>query len=80
MKNLILSTLAVMAFTTQGTLAYAKSTDCDCSTQCAAECKDGKGKDCTCKHCDCKKSKKCKKCHDASDSKTEDAEEQKPQS
>lgn len=33
---------------------------CGCTNECHEKCAKGEGKDCKCKHCDCKKGEKCK--------------------
>lgn len=53
-------------FMTLATLALAPaaafaSSHCTCSEQCMTECQKGKGENCQCKACDCKKSGKCSK-------------------
>ena len=41
---------------------------CTCSHECMENCKAGKGENCKCKACDCKKTGKCSegKCHEES--------------
>lgn len=55
MKRLIVPLMAFALFTVPTFADHHEK--CSCSTECAQKCKEGKHKDCKCKHCECKEHK-----------------------
>jgi hypothetical protein len=56
MRFALALSLAMLSMSPIATFAAEK---CACTQECMDQCQKGKGADCKCKSCDCKKSGKC---------------------
>ena len=59
MRLALLMSVAMMSLSP----AISFAADCDCTHECMEQCQKGKGENCKCKTCDCKKSGKCSEGH-----------------